>query len=510
MLVLPRRGARSFEIFVFIVVASFSTARSLGDVTLFSRHIVGVPSPEGRTGTVDVLVPSSPGELRLARPADVYATVVAAYDAVVATQQSGLVDAKSPHLADIPLSPAESWHHHQASLHGAVDSARFLITFSLVPAIQTGGGPLHIAAARGATEQVAALLARGADPNAAREDTGHTPLHFAAAMGHAEVVELLLRSGADVERTGRDGATALMIASSFGHAAVVSVLLTTGRARVTVPHAFAGTTALHFAAEVGRVAVIELLCAADPRAGEARTTSGGQALHTAADANQSAVIGPLVHQCGADPNALLAGDTPPVYLAAQRGLDVVIHALAAVGADLGLPMPQLPFRGALVPASAEARSGADTAPPREGDFYGPKNTKAANGATALHAAAEHGHLAAVEALLAHGAPQTTSMQGASPLLIALQYGFPKIALALLRSAGDPAIDAATRHDGAFPLLVAVERGYADVVRALLERGAKPDQRDARGRTPLSVALSTGNAKIVRYLRRVLPLEAQVA
>ena len=42
--------------------------------------------------------------------------------------------------------------------------------------------------------------------------------------------------------------------------------------------------------------------------------------------------------------------------------------------------------------------------------YGGKNTDAGNGATALHAAVENGHLATVRTLLNGGARQMTSMQ----------------------------------------------------------------------------------------------------
>lgn len=43
--------------------------------------------------------------------------------------------------------------------------------------------------------------------------------------------------------------------------------------------------------------------------------------------------------------------------------------------------------------------------------------EAANGATALHAAVENGHVACVRALLDSGARQLASMEGASPIYI---------------------------------------------------------------------------------------------
>ena len=46
------------------------------------------------------------------------------------------------------------------------------------------------------------------------------------------------------------------------------------------------------------------------------------------------------------------------------------------------------------------------------------------------------------------------MQGASPLLIALQYRHPRIAMALLSKNRKAHINLETKHDGMFPLFVA--------------------------------------------------------
>jgi len=107
-------------------------------------------------------------------------------------------------------------------------------------------------------------------------------------------------------------------------------------------------------------------------------------------------------------------------------------------------------------------------------WYAEKNTEVGNGATALHAAVENGHLAAVRALLNGGARQLCSMQGASPLLIAIQYRHPEIALELLDWNGDndsAHIDAATPHDGSRPLIAATYFGFAKVcsVVAMLQQ-----------------------------------------
>ena len=64
-------------------------------------------------------------------------------------------------------------------------------------------------------------------------------------------------------------------------------------ANPNIAHAFAKTTAFHFADEMGTVQVISILCQSDielRHCDKARKITGGTALHTAADANQIAAI----------------------------------------------------------------------------------------------------------------------------------------------------------------------------------------------------------------------------
>jgi len=56
--------------------------------------------------------------------------------------------------------------------------------------------PLHIAARKGEAEDVAILVANGADVNQ-KGDIGNTPLHQAAMRGHVSVIKQLLSLGAN-------------------------------------------------------------------------------------------------------------------------------------------------------------------------------------------------------------------------------------------------------------------------------------------------------------------------
>lgn len=65
---------------------------------------------------------------------------------------------------------------------------------------------------------------QGADVSRKRQD-GATPLHLAAERGHSEVIRALVVADADVNAVKSDGSTALYLASLHGQHEVVAELL---------------------------------------------------------------------------------------------------------------------------------------------------------------------------------------------------------------------------------------------------------------------------------------------
>jgi uncharacterized protein len=83
--------------------------------------------------------------------------------------------------------------------------------------------PLHAAVAGRNVDAVAAILDRGADPNA-RQQVGYTPLMGAAAANREDLVDLLLARGADPSLVTEDGKTAVSIAAEHGFSALAGQL----------------------------------------------------------------------------------------------------------------------------------------------------------------------------------------------------------------------------------------------------------------------------------------------
>jgi len=120
------------------------------------------------------------------------------------------------------------------------------------------GPPLLIAVAAGDAAMAARLLDKGADVEAAGERQGARALHLAAELGDTAVVQLLLDRGADVDARNSDARTPLIVAAEWGAADAVDLLLAQG-ADVAATEAALGQTALHRAANNGKVGIARSL-----------------------------------------------------------------------------------------------------------------------------------------------------------------------------------------------------------------------------------------------------------
>jgi hypothetical protein len=107
-----------------------------------------------------------------------------------------------------------------------------LIVLMLTGAVQDPDGltPLMRAAARGDLAQVAALLDKGADPNATTPSQRVSALMCAAYFGRVEVIKALLAKGATLEQKDAQGAAAVDWAALGDHPELEKTLTGPGAA----------------------------------------------------------------------------------------------------------------------------------------------------------------------------------------------------------------------------------------------------------------------------------------
>jgi ankyrin repeat protein len=394
-----------------------------------------------------------------------------------------------------------------------------------------GISALMTASVGGHDNAVKMLLANGADPTIADKD-GLTPLMNAAESGNVSVLKLIAEHVKDpsyLNSLSSTGFNAIIIAAAHGHAAAMEYLLEAG---ADVNGASDNqVTALMYAAASNHLDAMKVLLGEKGKADvDARHTNGGTALLESATGGAVDAMKLLIENGASVDFYDDDGVTPLMAIASQgsvEGQTLVIDALKKTMSDevLAQHINKFSFSGGssvmfsaagghvdctqqLIDLGADIKAIARATPEyleklgkmiEEGKMV--DEEPHVDGVTAVHVAAQGGHLAAVELLLAQGAEATVKDdEERTALTLAIKGNYGEVAAALVKGGADPNTpyvdEDGVSHDLLFDAIMVENEEFA---KLLIEKGANIYHRDEKKVTTLLQASHRGFADIVKML-----------
>ena len=320
-----------------------------------------------------------------------------------------------------------------------------------------------------------------------------SPVADAAMRGDAEEVYELLRAGADVNAAQGDGMTALHWAAENGRIELAEVLVFAG-ANPEAATRLGGFTPLMVASRAGHAGIVRLLADAGANL-EATTETGETALHYAAWSGNPEIAVALAEK-GAEVNAQeSANGQTPLMFAAAYGRTEVVRTLLEAGADPSIRTNVIDY-----PAMARedrelirqrdrrlsalfgediisdtpvdgTRQDEDEEEAEEEEEERPAGRAATRGQTRAPMSYD----------------QLVGRQGGNAALhYAAREGHHDVVRTLLEGGAD--IDQVTGGDLSSALLMTILNGHFDLAIWLLEQGADPNLQSDPGATPLYAAV----------------------
>lgn len=366
--------------------------------------------------------------------------------------------------------------------------------------------PLFAAIRGNKPQEVARLLARGADPNSRdkptapqtlmemlqemflkrkqnREENFETALMAAADKVDPDIARMLIRQGAKVRALGPADDTALHRACASGSKAVAEMLLSHGadpnRRQST------GDTPLLLAIRDGHGACVDLLLRSGAKSTQANDV-GETPLYLAVEKSNPNLFEPLLAH-GANPNT-----------ADKNGTSMLTRAIWDHGADIValLIRYHVEIRGTeedrpLLTALRSSHSYNDTlseavvAKRRENIVQAllkagaDPNMREGSGPPALYEMILSGRVKEAQLLLEAGADPNSVFEDTPGLVKAASMRNPGMVQILLQYKAKPDRQ---NKDGTTALMIAAYNGDDDIVRSLLSAGARPQKADAGGWT----------------------------
>ncbi|XP_062572314.1 ankyrin repeat domain-containing protein 50-like [Saccostrea cucullata] len=379
---------------------------------------------------------------------------------------------------------------HSAAFKGHDDIVKFLLSkkCSVNQNDINLNTALHFAAAYGHLNVVKTLLKNGANVNHVNKGL-ETPVFYAALQGHYMVAKELINFGAEINKCSCTGRSPLMQAALNNHTNLIELLLESG-SNVNGTDAYT-RNAVWISASEGHEEITSLLL--ERKADFHIRDKNGFTPLTIAAKNGKLEIVSLLQQHGCDLNEYAANNNTPLMLAAGEGHNDVVCYLLSYNADINMINERK--ENALWIASANGHEDIVKILIDEGSDV----TQNIEEIDPLYAAAEKGYTEIVDYLLFSGAIENISeFKVDDALMVAALRGQSSVVKILIKATGDINCQDA---EGKTALRHAVCGGSIDVVNILLDNSANVNVSDHSEVTPLMVACSKRQGKIIAELLR---------
>ena len=454
---------------------------------------------------------------------------------------SNAVQIQVPVSLENPTSSPGYSALHIACEKGHERIVNLLLEYNALPAVvdESGLTPLHLGVQSGSMPIITSLVSRCNlySVFTAVGEKGYTPIHIATEGGYEEMVKFFLEQGISANTPAKNGCLPIHLAAQKGHKEILLLLLKYG-ADATIVRETVFESPFFFAAQIGSVEIIEILCQHFVKT--STWTHFYPALYVASYHGHENVVSFLL-QVGTEAICPFENYLSPLYIAAQEGHFKITELLIKYGAK-DTPTPTTAsFSSPLLAATENGHTqivemllfhGADVnarfCSPQERSLgienlftqgYYPDSEsiikkRFKTGYTLLHFGVESGKKEIVELLLKYQANvDAKSNFNLTPLGIATELKHEEIVESLLKAGADPNLqsnnlpeirDDSNNNIGNqdFPLHSAIDRGDEKIVIKLIKYGACINCACDKGLTPLCHSVEKSNVDIlIRLLKK---------
>ena len=338
---------------------------------------------------------------------------------------------------------------------------------------------------------IGCLLELGANPNAMSQ-AGFNMLTVAIKHDNTNAMSLLLKYKADPHMLDRSNMPAILYAAALGQLEVVKLLLKAG---VSPDHALNKMGTPLIAATLGKQYEMVQFLLQNGVYVDRQDEKGRTALFSACN-HKHISIARLLLKAGANPNLTTNTLSTPLSVACTNGSVELVKLLLQSKADPNICSSSgyTPLMNACMYAHHNIvklllQSGA----------YVNSRSQDRYAATALTIASMHNDNRIISILLNANVDIDVRIPGCgSPLLLLCSYRNDEMVKCLLEAGADPNV-VCTEYFNFTALHFACIQNNEDIVQLLLKAKANTNVLNSKGFTPLNIAVSEGNFKIVEAL-----------